>query len=312
MNRDGLRLAFAGTPELAASILNSLINSNKHQIDFIITRPDRPAGRGRKNRKSPVKILAENNSLEIIQPETPADIDPHGGLAGTDVLVVAAFGMILPADILDRPRLGCINVHTSLLPRWRGAAPIQRAIQAGDSKTGITIMQIEEELDSGDIFLQRECKILPADTSGTLHGKLAVLGGECLLEALDGLSAGTITPVKQNQHLATYASKVTREEAFIDWELPAAVLERMIRAFNPSPAAHTELNGINMKVWQADIVKPGNKNDAPGKIIDCSNSGIIVATSMDALRIRQLQPAGRKIMTVKDFLNGHPGFASQA
>ena len=210
-------------------------------------------------------------------------IDPDNSLAQVDVLVVAAFGMILPAEILYRPRLGCINVHTSLLPRWRGAAPIQRAIQAGDGNTGVTIMQIDEGLDTGDILLQKECAILANDTGGTLLEKLAVLGGECLVETLDYLAENNITPQKQNDKLATYASKISKEEALIDWNTGAVELERMIRAFNPAPVAHTVLQQTPLRIWEADVIDIGTVPHLPGKIIDIGADG----------RHSMLQPASR-------------------
>lgn len=308
MSEDSLRLAFAGTPELAATVLSNLINDKKHEIAFIITQPDRPAGRGRKTVKGPVKRLAERYELKIRQPVKSIDIDPDKDLGQTDVLVVAAFGLILPDELLHRPRLGCINVHTSLLPRWRGAAPIQRAIQAGDTKTGITIMQMAECLDTGDILLQKECAIMPDDTAGTLHDKLATLGGECLLEVLDGLSGNLITPRKQNNELVTYANKINKAAALIDWNNSALELERMIRAFNPVPVAHTVLNGVSMRIWQADIIGSGQRHYTPGTIINCDVDGIVIATTKSALRIKQLQLPGKKPIATKDFLNGHPEF----
>ena len=304
--KDQLQLVFAGTPQLAATILSALLKQQRHALSAVISQPDRPAGRGRIVVASPVKQLAEKHGLPIRQPATPDMIDPDNTMAEVDVLVVAAFGMILPAEILHRPRLGCINVHTSLLPRWRGAAPIQRAIQAGDSKTGVTIMQIEQGLDQGDILLQKECAILPDDTGGSLLGKLAVLGGECLVETLDRLAEDTITPKKQDDKLATYASKISKEEALIDWNTSAVELERMIRAFNPAPVAHTVLQGTAVRIWEADIIDTGAVPQPPGRIIDISADGIVVAAAHDALRIRRLQLPGRKATSVRDFLNGHP------
>ena len=301
-----LRLAFAGTPQLAATILSALLAQDRHELSLIISQPDRPAGRGRVLVASPVKQLAEKHGLKICQPVSPEMLDPENALARVDVLLVAAFGMILPDEILYRPRLGCINVHTSLLPRWRGAAPIQRAIQAGDSITGVTIMQIDSGLDTGDILLQKECAILPDDTGGTLLEKLAVLGGECLVETLDRLAENGITPKKQGDDQATYASKITKEEALLDWHKDALELERMIRAFNPAPVAHTVLQGVALRIWQADIIATAADHYPPGKIIEVGADGIIVATARDALRIRRLQLPGRKATDCRDFLNGHP------
>lgn len=305
VNNNCLRLAFAGTPQLAASILSVLIRDNRHDLVLVITQPDRPAGRGRLPAQSPVKKLAQKYGLKIRQPVSCVDIDTDNILEQIDVMVVVAFGMILPADILCRPRLGCINVHMSLLPRWRGAAPIQRAIQAGDAASGATVMQIDEGLDTGDILLQKECVIAPDDTAGSLLDKLAILGGECLLEALDGLADNTISPMKQDDELSTYANKITKKEAYIDWTMTAVDLARMIRAFNPVPIAHTVLQDLSMRIWEADVFSMADQH-SPGEIINIDADGIIVATSQDALRIRRLQLPGKKVTSVRDFLNGYP------
>ncbi|MBF8268357.1 MAG: Methionyl-tRNA formyltransferase [Gammaproteobacteria bacterium] len=307
MNKVSLRLAFAGTPELAATILDCLIQSQQHDIAFVITRPDKPVGRGRKLGQSPVKLLTEKHGLPIRQPLRPSAIDSENMLAQTDVLVVAAFGMILPTELLSRPRLGCINVHTSLLPRWRGAAPIQRAIQAGDDKTGVTIMQIEAGLDMGGILLQKECAISAVDTAGSLHDKLASLGGPCLLTALERLAKNALTPKKQDARLATYAAKISKQEATVDWYLSALELERTIRAFNPASVAHSTIQGVAMRIWEADIVIMETKFTTPGTVIDCSVDGIVIATTQAALRIKRLQLPGKKVITAREFLNGYPG-----
>lgn len=304
-----LHLVFAGTPELAAVILNGLFEDKTHQIKSVITQPDRRAGRGRGLAESPVKKLAREYEIEISQPERAEALDPDDKLGDVDLMVVAAFGMILPKEILERPRLGSINVHTSLLPRWRGAAPIQRAIQSGDLKTGITIMQMDEGLDTGDILMQRECLIDEIETAGTLHDKLATLGSECLLEVLQDLTADIIRPRKQEDSLATYAKKITKEEALIDWNMKAVDIERMVRAFNPVPVAHTVLNGQAMRIWQTGIVNMDQDVGPPGTIISADTAGILVATAKDALLISLLQLPGKKIITAGDFLNGHPGFA---
>lgn len=306
MNKIGLRLAFAGTPELAATVLNDLLRHDNQSISFVITRPDKPAGRGRKLAQSPVKMMAEQHGLPILQPQSPSELDPDKALLHTDVLVVVAYGMILPQNILGRPRLGCINVHTSLLPRWRGAAPIQRAIQEGDSKTGVTIMQLAAGLDTGDILLQRECAISPGETAGSLHDKLANLGGPCLLEALECLQRQTITPRKQDQDLVTYATKISKQEAVIDWRSTALELERLIRAFNPAPVAHTKIQGLAMRVWEADVLSQSAQVLTPGTVIEVAVNGIIVATGKGMLRIQRLQLPGKKVITAREFLNGHP------
>lgn len=308
MTDSTLQLAFAGTPALAATILQTLIDNTAHDIVVVYTQPDRPAGRDRKLHESEVKRLATARQLDIRQPVSAADIDPAGQLSNVDALIVAAYGMILPAAILTQPRLGCINVHTSLLPRWRGAAPIQRSIQAGDTETGISIMQMDAGLDTGDILLQQSCPIHSDDTAGTLHDRLAILGGKCLLETLNRMLTGNIHPLKQDDRQATYARKLSKAEALIDWSKPAIEVQRTIRAFNPVPVAHTELNGIKMRIWDADILDETHESQAPGSVIACRADGIIVTTGTQLLCIRRLQLPGKKASTTQDFLNGHPDF----
>ncbi len=308
MSDEKLRLGFAGTPELAATVLQALIENTFHNITYIYTQPDRPSGRGRILTKSAVKQLAEVNNLVVRQPETPADFNTTSDLSKVDALIVAAYGLLLPVDILNSPRLGCINVHTSLLPRWRGAAPIQRAIQAGDKKTGITIMQMDAGLDTGDILLQQSCPIHSYDTAGSLHDRLATLAANCLLETLDGLIKDTITPYKQDNKQATYANKITKADALIDWTKSAVELERMIRAFIPAPVAHTELNGIKMRLWETGVLDDSYAKDSPGTIVACNSEGIIVITGEQLLSIRKLQLPGKKITSAQDFLNGYPDF----
>jgi len=304
-----LRLAFAGTPELAASILKTLIETDVYTITSVYTQPDRPAGRGRKQHKSAVKELAESQQLALIQPATPVDIDPDNNLAKVDILIVAAYGMLLPETILHRPRLGCINVHTSLLPRWRGAAPIQRAIQAGDKETGITIMQMDAGLDTGDILLQKICSISDTDTSGTLHDRLAILGGEALVETLSGLANNTLRGRAQDNTQVTYAHKISKIEAKIDWSMSARGIERTIRAFIPKPVAHTSLNNVQMRIWQAEVMESGSHNESPGTVLASSNAGIDVATGDGVIRILKLQQPGKNSVTAAAFHNGHPHFS---
>lgn len=304
------QLAFAGTPVLAATILETLIDHTAHDIVVVYTQPDRPAGRGRKLHESEVKRLATARQLDICQPASSADLDPANELSNVDALIVVAYGMILPAALLTRPRFGCINVHTSLLPRWRGAAPIQRSIQAGDTETGISIMQMDAGLDTGDILLQQSCPIHSDDTARSLHDRLAILGGKCLLETLDRMLTGDIHPVKQDDRQSTYARKLSKTEALIDWRKPAIEVQRMIRAFNPVPVAHTELNGIKMRIWDADILDEAHESLIPGSVIDCRPDGIIVTTGKQLLCIRRLQLPGKKASTTQDFLNGHPDFIS--
>ena len=309
MTSPKLRLAFAGTPELAATVLQRILkDENNYSVVNVYTQPDRRAGRGRKLLPSPVKILAEKHHIPVKQPERPEDIDISSELAELDALIVAAYGMILPEDVLTGPRLGCINVHTSLLPRWRGAAPIQRAIQAGDNETGITIMRMDAGLDTGNILLQKSCAIHEDDTSGILHDRLAILGGETLLQALEGLTKGTLQGEKQNNSQATYAKKITKEEAQIDWSLPAQQIQQNIRAFNPTPVAHSELNNIRIRIWEASVLEIQTRDYTPGTIISCSTEGIDIATADLVLRILKLQLPGKKVITAKDFCNSHPDF----
>lgn len=307
MTKTTLRLGFAGTPELAAVVLEHLLEYSSHRVEIIYTQPDRPAGRGRKLAVSPVKQLALQHRLQLEQPAKPSELDPERRLAGLDALVVVAYGMILPATLLGRPRHGCINVHTSLLPRWRGAAPIQRAIQAGDTETGVTIMQMDEGLDTGPILAQMHCPIAAHETSGSLHDKLARLGAVCLHETLDKIAASNIHPVSQDSRLATYANKISKAEARLDWMRPALELERTIRAFNPAPVAYTEINGVSLRLWEAMV--PADSAAAPsGTIVACSDQGIDVATADGVLRLLKIQPAGKRVMTVREFLNGRPDF----
>ena len=308
MSDSRLRLAFAGTPRLAATVLQALIDCGRYSILTILTQPDRPAGRGRRLQQSAVKELAQQHGLPVREPSAAGELDPQGELNGVDVLVVAAYGLILPAGILERPRLGGINVHTSLLPRWRGAAPIQRALLAGDSETGITIMQMDAGLDSGDILLQKTCPIHTDDTAATLEDRLAILGSECLLETLDRLALNDLSPTPQDERRVTYAAKISKQEARIDWTRPAADLERMVRAFNPNPVAFTELLGITMRIWEAQVVEGGGSGRAPGTIVGAGKAGIDVSTGEQLLRLLKVQIPGKKVISVGDFINGHPDF----
>lgn len=304
-----LRLAFAGTPELAAIVLDKLIRDNRYSISHVYTQPDRPAGRGRKLIKSPVKVLADSNQLEVLQPQTATDFDPDNRLNNIDVLIVVAYGMILPQGFLTRPKFGSINIHLSLLPRWRGAAPIQRAIAAGDKETGISIMQMDSGLDTGDILLQKSCPILPDDTAGSLHDRMAILAGDCLLEALDAITRNALNPVKQKNKFATYAKKIIKKEADIDWSRPAIEIERLIRAFNPIPIAYTTIGGKTIRIWRAVILERDKGKRNPGDVISYSSEGLDIATGDKILRILKLQLPGKKILSVKDFYHGNPDFA---
>lgn len=307
---DKLKIAFAGTPELAATILKHIIACRLYLLQGVYTQPDKPAGRGRKLKQSEVKTLAQQHELSIYQPERPVAIDPEHNLTKVDVLVVAAYGMLLPEDILKRPRLGCINVHTSLLPRWRGAAPIQRAIQAGHTETGVTIMQMDKGLDTGDILLQKKCPIHETETAGSLHDRLADLGAEALLEALSDIENISAKGIVQDDAQATYAAKITKAEAAIDWTQSASSIERMIRAFNPYPVAHTCLKDINMRIFEAEIVAGKSAHAAPGSVLSSNKSSLEVVCADAVIGIKELQLPGKRKVSAAEFLNGHQNFCS--
>jgi methionyl-tRNA formyltransferase len=299
---DALRIIFAGTPDFAARHLDALLTSH-HDVVGVFTQPDRPAGRGNKLTASPVKMLAESHQIPVFQPKSlrPAESQELIRALDADIMIVVAYGLILPQTVLDMPKLGCINVHGSLLPRWRGAAPIQRALWAGDKQTGVTIMQMDAGLDTGDMLTKLSCDIQPDDTSATLYDKLATLGPRGMLNTLADLEAGLAEPEKQDEALVTYADKLSKEEALLDWQLPAEQLERCIRAFNPWPVSYFMVEGQLVKVWQADVL-PG-KGDAPGTIVAADKQGIQVAAAEGILNITQLQPAGKKAMSAQDLLN---------
>ena len=300
-------MAFAGTPGLAATILMNLLETGRHTVEFVYTQPDRPAGRGRRLKPSPVKVLAQEWGLAVHQPETAAEMDPDNLLHGLDLLVVVAYGMILPADIISRPRLGCINIHMSLLPRWRGAAPIPRAIQAGDQETGVTIMQLDEGLDTGPVLAQVSCTIGPHDTSSDLQDRLGHLGAGCLAETLDRLAIGKITAIPQDNRLASYAHKITKTEAQLDWSRSASELERTIRAFNPYPVAYSEFKSQIFRIWEAEVLQR-DCTATPGTIVACGREGLEICTGDGILRLLRIQPAGKRPMTVAEFINGQPDF----
>jgi len=298
-----LRIIFAGTPDFAARHLDALLSSG-HQVVGVFTQPDRPAGRGKKLMPSPVKVLAEEHGLPIFQPASlrPQENQQLVADLNADVMVVVAYGLILPKAVLDMPRLGCINVHGSLLPRWRGAAPIQRSLWAGDADTGVTIMQMDVGLDTGDMLYKLSCPITDEDTSATLYDKLAELGPKGLIDTLQQLADNRVQPEVQDEALVTYAEKLSKEEARLDWSLPAAQLERCIRAFNPWPMSWLEIDGQPVKVWQASVIA-GPVNAAPGTIVEANKQGIQVATVEGILNLESLQPAGKKAMSAQDLLN---------
>ncbi|MEI7378114.1 methionyl-tRNA formyltransferase [Dickeya chrysanthemi] len=298
-----LRIIFAGTPDFAAQHLAALLSS-EHEIVGVFTQPDRPAGRGNKLTPSPVKMLAEQHNLPVFQPKSlrPSESQQLVAELSADVMVVVAYGLILPQAVLDMPRLGCINVHGSLLPRWRGAAPIQRALWAGDRLTGITIMQMDAGLDTGAMLHKIECPILPDDTSATLYDKLANLGPQGLLHTLTQLSASQVTAVAQDDSLATYAEKLSKEEARLDWHLSAEQLERCIRAFNPWPVSYFMVEEQPVKVWKAEVLDISHQQ-LPGTVLAADKEGIQVATIDGVLNIQILQPSGKKAMSAQDLLN---------
>ncbi|WP_447889692.1 methionyl-tRNA formyltransferase [Serratia fonticola] len=300
---DSLRIIFAGTPDFAARHLDALLSSG-HQVVGVFTQPDRPAGRGNKLTPSPVKVLAEQHQIPVFQPKSlrPQENQHLVADLNADVMVVVAYGLILPKAVLDMPRLGCINVHGSLLPRWRGAAPIQRALWAGDSETGVTIMQMDVGLDTGDMMHKIACSIEATDTSASLYNKLAELGPQGLLITLQQLAAGTVQREVQDEALVTYAEKLSKEEARLDWSLSAEQLERCIRAFNPWPISYFAIDDQPVKVWQATVLAE-TANAEPGTIVHADKHGIQVATAQGILNLTQLQPAGKKPMSAQDLLN---------
>ncbi len=300
---DSLRIIFAGTPDFAARHLDALLSS-EHQIVGVFTQPDRPAGRGNKLTPSPVKMLAEQHQLPVFQPKSlrPEENQRLVADLNADVMVVVAYGLILPQAVLDMPRLGCINVHGSLLPRWRGAAPIQRSLWAGDSETGVTIMQMDVGLDTGDMMHKIACPIESSDTSASLYDKLAQLGPQGMLTTLRQMADGSATREVQDEALVTYAEKLSKEEARLDWTLSAAQLERCIRAFNPWPVSYFTIDDQPVKVWQASVLAQ-SANAEPGTVVHADKYGIQVATADGILNLIQLQPAGKKPMSAQDLLN---------
>nr|WP_240348739.1 methionyl-tRNA formyltransferase [Pectobacterium brasiliense] len=300
---DSLRIIFAGTPDFAARHLDALLSSG-HEVVGVFTQPDRPAGRGNKLTPSPVKVLAEQHSIPVFQPKSlrPEENQAMVQALNADVMVVVAYGLILPQPVLSMPRLGCINVHGSLLPLWRGAAPIQRALWAGDSETGVTIMQMDVGLDTGAMLHKISCPILPQDTSATLYDKLAELGPRGLLETLEQLADGSAVAETQNDALATYAEKLSKEEARLNWQLSAEQLERCIRAFNPWPVSYFIVDEQPVKVWKAEVIAKAHGSQ-PGTILQSDKQGIQVATADGILNIQELQPAGKKVMAAQDLLN---------
>lgn len=298
-----LRIIFAGTPEFAARSLDALLTT-EHEIIAVYSQPDRPAGRGQKLTPSPVKVLAEQHNIPVYQPTTLRDPEAQQQLAAlnADLMVVVAYGLILPQVVLDTPRLGCINVHGSLLPRWRGAAPIQRAIYFGDAETGVTIMQMEAGLDTGPMLLKTQLEITATDTAQTLHDKLAMQGGEALKSAVDALSLGTLVAEVQDDNLSNYAEKLSKAEGELNWTQSAVQLDRIIRAFNPWPVAWTLFEGQPLRIWQAQP-EAIQSDLAAGTVISSDKTGVLVACGEGALRLQTLQLPGKKALAVADILN---------
>jgi len=303
---DRLRIVFAGTPEFAVPALDALHGAG-HAIQAVYTQPDRPAGRGQTLTSSPVKRRAVELGLPVEQPATL-----HGAAAAADLvayqpdlLVVVAYGLLLPPAILGVPRLGCWNIHASLLPRWRGAAPIQRAILAGDAMTGITIMQMDRGLDTGPMLLVRPTPIDARECSGQLHDRLAKLGAGAIVAAVERWQAGRLVAVGQPTEAATYAAKIRKQEAVIDWQQTAAQIDRQVRAFNPWPVAETRWQGQQLRIWEAENVAAGSGAE-PGRVLEADGGMLLVATGEGALALHRVQMAGRRAVTAAEFLNAHP------
>jgi methionyl-tRNA formyltransferase len=299
-----LRIIFAGTPDFAARHLQALLDS-EHQVIAVYSQPDRPAGRGQQLQASPVKQLALAHQIPVYQPKSLKKSKAQAELAAlnADLMVVVAYGLILPAVVLQTPSLGCINVHGSLLPRWRGAAPIQRALWAGDIETGVTIMQMDEGLDTGAMLSKAALTIVDTDTSATLYEKLAEIGPAALLTALNDLPALQQQAQAQQDAHASYAEKLSKEEALLDFTKSAAALAREIRAFNPWPVSYLQLGTQQLKIWQAQV-EHSDLTATPGTVLRADKKGIAIATADGVLILQQLQPPGKKAMAAADFLNG--------
>lgn len=305
--KNSLRIVFAGTPDFAARHLMALLSSH-HQVIAVYTKPDKPAGRGKKVTISPVKALSLEHNIAVYQPDNFKSEQEVQTLAqlNCDIMVVVAYGLLLPKTLLETPRLGCINVHGSILPRWRGAAPIQRSIWAGDNETGVTIMQMDEGLDTGDMLKIAKLSIDENETSASLYQRLAELAPSALIECLDDIAASKAIAIKQDNEQANYAKKLSKEEACIDWNMSAQAIERCIRAFNPWPMSYFNLKinnqDHNIKVWQA-VAQQQTHDAAPSTILSADKNGICVATADGILRLMTLQPPGKKAMNAFDLMN---------
>ena len=301
-----MNIIFAGTPEFAVAPLKALLK--EHNIVAVFTQPDRKAGRGKKLTPPPVKVEALEHNIPVFQPTTLKDQQANIKALNADVMVVVAYGMLLPQNILDTPKLGCINIHASILPRWRGAAPIQRAIQAGDAETGVSIMQMELGLDTGPVYQILKTPIANTDTSTSLHDKLAELGAQGIVETLTQLEAAPSTkPVEQDHEQSNYAKKITKQEAVINWSDSAREIDQQIRAFIPWPVCQTSLDGTRIRLWQATPQSASHDSTAqPGEIIAVNDQFIDVQCGDGVLQLSVLQKDGSKALPIKEFCNGHP------
>lgn len=304
ISTSGLRIAFAGTPEFALPAFHALAGS-RHRLVGVLTQPDRPKGRGRQVAASPVKLAASERGVPISQPVSLKAEADRAELAAwqPDVLVVVAYGLILPRAVLGLPRLGCVNIHASLLPRWRGAAPIQRAILAGDAQTGVSIMRMDAGLDTGPVFLERVVSISPQETGGSLHDRLANLGGPAVVQVLDELATNTAQSTPQPEDGVTYAAKIDKAEALIDWRQEAGAIERKVRAFNPWPITETRLEGEQLRIYAAGLLDSGQVAAEPGTITEICADSIVVACGRGSLALTQLQRPGRKPVAARDLIN---------
>lgn len=300
-----MRIVFAGTPEFAVPTLQALLDAG-HDVCAVYTQPDRPAGRGRKLTASPVKQLAQTHNIPVYQPENFKNLESIAELTAlqADLMVVIAYGLILPQAVIDAPKLACINVHGSLLPRWRGAAPIHRALMAGDDKTGVTIMKVVKKLDAGDMLYKVECPISATDTSSSLHDKLAEMGAAALVEVVSQYQQGTVQAEPQDETLVTYAHKLEKQEAVLDWRLSAVELDRKVRGLNAWPVAQTSLKGEVLRVWNCCLIE--SAGSLPPGTISCASHALDVATGNGMLRLLEVQLPGGKRIAGKDFINAHP------
>ena len=306
-----MRVIFAGTPDFAATHLQAILEDDRYQLVAIYTQPDRPAGRGKKITQSPVKKLALANDIQLEQPASLTDIKTQEAIARleADVLIVVAYGLVLPQAVLDIPRLGCINVHGSILPKWRGAAPIQRAIEAGDRESGVTVMQMDVGLDTGPMLTICRCAIDDKETSASLYPKLAVLGAQALINTLEKMRSGTAVGIAQDSTQSSYADKIAKQESLIDWSASVTEIERRIRAFNPFPAAYSLVNGQRIKIWLASAVSrdyPG----VPGEILSADDDGLLVKCGNGALLISTIQLAGKSKLCVAEVLKSRASIFS--